>query len=270
MSSITLNLNNQPTKLNISQNDKTISYTMKEGRLYNDNNEELTLTLAIDEEERSCITDSQGTKRWYNSAKKCHRDNDKPAITYTNGDKEWFIDGKHHRDGDKPSCEYSSKKLWHTNGILTRDNDLPAIEYTNGDKYWYKDAKLHRDNDLPAVEKVDGYKEWYQHGLKHRLGNDLPSVLYSDNSKLWYKDDKLHRDNDLPAILYYYDNKECKKYDFLPITDFKVQYMERWYKDGQLHRDENKPAVIHYDKDMGILRMMLYKDGQLVCTLNSA
>ena len=58
---------------------------------------------------------------------KIHRDNDLPAIIWSNGGKEWYKDGKQHRD-----------------------NDSPAVIEHNGSLHWYKDGGLHRDNDLPA------------------------------------------------------------------------------------------------------------------------
>jgi hypothetical protein len=76
------------------------------------------------------------------------------------------IDNKIHRDNDKPAIEYASgTKEWCKNGELHRDNDQPAREWTNGTKSWWKNDKRHRDNDKPALERVDGTKEWYQNGI---------------------------------------------------------------------------------------------------------
>jgi hypothetical protein len=55
---------------------------------------------------------------------------------YTNGNKDWSLNGKFHRE------------------------DGPAIEYANGDKVWFINGKWHRE-DGPAIERVDGDKEWY-------------------------------------------------------------------------------------------------------------
>ena len=63
---------------------------------------------------------------------------DGPACEYTNGDREWYVDGKPHRV------------------------DGPAAEYANGDRFWYVDGRLHRIGG-PAVEWgewADGDKEW--------------------------------------------------------------------------------------------------------------
>ena len=60
---------------------------------------------------------------------------------YTDGSKEWYIDGKLHRE------------------------DGPAVERANGSKYWYIDGKKHRE-DGPAIEYADGSKEWYIDGKR--------------------------------------------------------------------------------------------------------
>ena len=95
-----------------------------------------------------------------------HRDNDKPAIEWSNGRKEWLQNGKIHRDNDKPAIEWSNgRKEWWQNGKIHRDNDKPAVEYADGTKYWYQNDKRHRDNDKPAIEWLDGSKWWYQNGV---------------------------------------------------------------------------------------------------------
>jgi len=60
----------------------------------------------------------QGTKRWYNKNGQRHRDGDKPAIVWADGDKFWYRNGKPHRDGGKP-----------------------AVERAGGDKFWYQNEK---------------------------------------------------------------------------------------------------------------------------------
>jgi len=54
-------------------------------------------------------------------------------------------------------------KQWYLNGQLHRE-DGPAIEWLNGDKEWYLNGKLHRE-DGPAVEYADGpEREWWLNG----------------------------------------------------------------------------------------------------------
>jgi hypothetical protein len=52
---------------------------------------------------------------------------------YSNGTKEWYLNGRRHRD------------------------DGPAVESSDGDKYWYLNGKLHRE-DGPAIESSNGDK----------------------------------------------------------------------------------------------------------------
>ena len=59
---------------------------------------------------------------------------------YENGDKFWYLNGRHHRE-DGPSVEYASgTKYWYLNGELHRE-DGPACEYIDGDKHWYLNGK---------------------------------------------------------------------------------------------------------------------------------
>jgi len=63
------------------------------------------------------------------------------CITSSNGDKEWYLDGKLHRE------------------------DGPAVERANGHKEWYLNGYLHRE-DGPAFEYVNGYKAWWLNNEK--------------------------------------------------------------------------------------------------------
>jgi hypothetical protein len=62
---------------------------------------------------------------------------------------------------NKPTCTTYSNgtKEWLLNGILHRE-DGPAVEKANGDKVWYLNGKLHRE-DGPAVEWASGDKTWF-------------------------------------------------------------------------------------------------------------
>ena len=53
---------------------------------------------------------------WYNLDDELHRENG-PAVEWTNGDKEWYLNGKLHRE------------------------DGPAVEEANGDKEWWLNGK---------------------------------------------------------------------------------------------------------------------------------
>jgi len=67
------------------------------------------------EQEPICKTTADGDKHWYLNGK--HHREDGPAIERVNGSKYWYLNGKHHRE------------------------DGPAIEYANGDKYWFLNGK---------------------------------------------------------------------------------------------------------------------------------
>ena len=131
-------------------------------------------------------TDEYGTIFYYNEKDQLHRDNGLPAIEDADGDKEWFVDGKHHRDGGLPAIEYADGgKSWWVNDKLHRDGGLPAVEYADGSKAWYVDGKRHRDNGLPAIEHADGSKQWWVNDQLHRDGG-LPAVEHADGSKQWW------------------------------------------------------------------------------------
>ena len=108
-----------------------------------------------------------GDMYWYKDAnmKTLHRE-DGPAVEYSDGFKEWWINGDLHRD-DGPAVEYTNGKYlwreWYINGQLHRE-DGPAIEYDDGSAWWYKNGKLHR-TDGPAVIDAAG-AEWFIDGKR--------------------------------------------------------------------------------------------------------
>lgn len=76
------------------------------------------------------VTDSLGTRRYYNAAGQLHRD-DGPAIEFATGDKFWYLNGLLHR------------------------TDGPAVEYANGSKEWYINGKeLTEAEFLAATQPV--------------------------------------------------------------------------------------------------------------------
>jgi hypothetical protein len=133
------------------------------------------------------------------------------CVKSLDGSESWYKDGKRHRDNDLPAVIFSNGgQKWYKEGNLHRDNDLPAIIRYNGSQYWYKDGNCHRDNDLPAVIFSDGSQEWYKNGELHR-DNDLPAAILSNGSQYWYKNGNLHRDDNLPAIIRYNGSQEWWK-----------------------------------------------------------
>ncbi len=86
-----------------------------------------------------------------------------PAIEWTNGTKEWCLNGTLHR------------------------TDGPAIEYHSGRKEWWLNDKRHR-TDGPAIEWANGNKEWYLNGtsLTEEEFNAIPKDQRNN-----YKNDNL-------------------------------------------------------------------------------
>jgi len=82
-----------------------------------------------------CYTDPHGNKLWRDQKNRLHRE-DGPAAEWTDGFKEWWLNGQRHRK----------------NG--------PAIERPNGTKEWWAHGQLHRE-DGPAVEYAGGLKGWW-------------------------------------------------------------------------------------------------------------
>jgi hypothetical protein len=106
-----------------------------------------------------------------------------------NGDQYWYKNGLYHRDNDLPAIIFSDgDQYWYKNGKINRDNDLPAVIFSDGSQIWCKNGKQHRDNDLPAVIYSSGSQFWFKNGKKHR-DNDLPSIIYANGDQYWYKND---------------------------------------------------------------------------------
>jgi hypothetical protein len=106
---------------------------------------------------------NKGTIRWCNLQNKLHR-LDGPAVEWSDGTKEWWVNGERHRI-DGPAIEWSDgAKAWHVDGELHR-LDGPAIEWRNGTKEWWVNGERHRI-DGPAIELGNGVKEWWVDGVK--------------------------------------------------------------------------------------------------------
>jgi hypothetical protein len=159
--------------------------------------------------------DKNGDKYWESKEGYLHRGNDKPAIEFIDGGKEWFIDGKFiKRNYDKnfyKTHEVYNDKFFDYYGdeIKTKTAQLkrvldelnkPTEILSNGTKIWRnKEGQKHRGNDKPAIEWSDGKKSWYINGELHR-DNDKPAVEYADGGKIWYIDGKFIKRN--------YDNND--------------------------------------------------------------
>ena len=81
-----------------------------------------------------------GTIHWYKDAKMTIRHRvGGPAIEWSDGTRDWYLDGQSHRVGG------------------------PAIELASGTRVWYLNGQRHRD-DGPAIECESGHREWYLNG----------------------------------------------------------------------------------------------------------
>ena len=64
-----------------------------------------------------------GTIRYYNEQGQLHRE-DGPAIEWSDGYKEWYINGERHRE-DGPAVEWTSGyKEWHINDIVYSEQEF--------------------------------------------------------------------------------------------------------------------------------------------------
>ena len=80
---------------------------------------------------------------------------------------EWRLpDGRLHRD-DGPAVEWSSgTKEWWIEGHLHREDGPAVIEATTGRRLWFKHGTIHRVGG-PAIEVPGEYGEWYLDGKRH-------------------------------------------------------------------------------------------------------
>ncbi len=167
-----------------------------------------------------CVTDKYVTKWFLNDV--IHRDNNLPAVEYSNGDKEWCQNGEYYRDNDQPAVEHvDGLNSWYQHGKLHRDGDKPAV-VSKELSCWYKNGLCHRDNDQPAIVWAMGNKFWYQNGERHRIGGPAAITKYRQE---WYQNGVLHR-IDGPAVV-------------------DIDGSEQWYQNGVLHREGDvKPSRV--------------------------
>jgi len=65
-----------------------------------------------------------------------HSFDDLPTVIYDDRHS-WYQHGKKHRDNDRSADIYANgNQYWYKHGQLHRDNDRPAI-VANGNQYWY-------------------------------------------------------------------------------------------------------------------------------------
>ena len=72
------------------------------------------------------VKTSKETSHYYRGV--LHRDDDKPAVIWSNGTRMWYQCGKLHRNGYKPAIIFSDgTKIWYRYGKLNRNGYKPVI-----------------------------------------------------------------------------------------------------------------------------------------------
>ena len=103
--------------------------------------------------------DQHGTRRYYNSEGKLHRDAG-PAVVRADGTLAWFQNNQLHcEDGPAVVCEGVAKEWWFK-GVRHRIGG-PAIEWHDGNKAWWLNGKKYTQQEyytqLKTLEQVHGY-----------------------------------------------------------------------------------------------------------------
>lgn len=112
------------------------------------------------------FSNGEWCKKWY-YRDQLHRENNRPAIKWSDGDKSWWYKGQRHRENDKPALRWANgEESWWYHGQRHRENDKPAVVLPDGTKQWFYHALLHRENasdgtPMPAIEWANGEKDWY-------------------------------------------------------------------------------------------------------------
>ena len=103
----------------------------------------------------------------YNNPDRLHR-LDGPAVEYSSGYKEWWVNGQRHRS-DGPAVEYSSGfKAWYVNGQWHR-LDGPAVEYASGSKQWIVNGQLITEEEFNNLHNSCSGKIVEIDGKKYKL-----------------------------------------------------------------------------------------------------
>lgn len=115
------------------------------------------------------IIENKNVNKMYLRDGMIHRDDDKPARKYANGDRKYYTNGKLDRVNGPAIVMSSGCREWYQNGLLYRDGGLPSIVNDNGELMWideknYPSGLFHRDGDKPTHIHSDGKMEWYFKG----------------------------------------------------------------------------------------------------------
>ncbi len=75
---------------------------------------------------------------WYRHGKP-HRDDDKPAVMYADGQRVWLVNGRYHRDGGRPAAIRSNGVMeWWINGNIQYSIKATIVRKQDGTyEYWH-------------------------------------------------------------------------------------------------------------------------------------
>lgn len=113
---------------------------------------------------------------------------DGPAIIYSDGTEEHFLEGVRHCAGGRPAVTLSTgEREYHVRGQLHREGDLPALIDPDGnEEYWIK-GQRHRGGGKPAVIGVDGRTEYWVDGQRHRPVSEGPALIRADGTVAYFE-----------------------------------------------------------------------------------
>jgi hypothetical protein len=101
---------------------------------------------------------------------------DGPAVVYTNGDSEYWVNGVRHNE-DGPAVNTTLIKIYYVNGRIHRVGG-PAIISTGTKNYSAKGDNLHHH------VTSDKFEMWIENGQFHRVGG--PAIVTDNGDICWY------------------------------------------------------------------------------------
>jgi len=95
----------------------------------------------------STLSYEPGKKVWRNSSGQIHRI-DGPAVEFSNGGKEWWVNGQKHRmNGPAAEFDLYGIKAWWVNGQRHR-TDGPAIEWATLAEEWWLNNRVSSKQEI--------------------------------------------------------------------------------------------------------------------------
>lgn len=115
---------------------------------------------------------------YYNSKGREHRRSG-PAVTSTNGDEQWFLNGSFHRGDGLPATTGNNGKRfnWFVNGERHREDGPAFIDKDRGIENWYVDGKA----IYPSPEQKAAWEKTKQKESSKRLGDKLSNIMQKND-----------------------------------------------------------------------------------------